>query len=77
MAAYDAGMAFEFDRSDILTGDSPVRLDPLIKAQDASNRSEIARLLDVPPWLIDLGVPRPRFARLRWKVRRVWPVTPR
>lgn len=31
-----------------------------------------ARIFDVPPWL--LGHPKPRFARMRWALRRVWPL---
>jgi len=34
---------------------------------------EVARAFDVPPWLIGL-CPRPRFARLRWALRRIWPL---
>lgn len=39
--------------------------------RDECNRQYIARALDVPPWLIGLS-PRPRFARLRWALRRWW-----
>lgn len=37
-------------------------------------KRDIARLYDVPPWLVDPDYPRPRFARLRWRLRRWWPV---
>lgn len=33
---------------------------------------DVARLFDVPPWVVGL-YPRPRLARLRWRLRRVWP----
>lgn len=33
---------------------------------------DIQRVYDVPPWLVT-NAPRPRFARLRWMFRRVWP----
>jgi hypothetical protein len=35
---------------------------------------DIARVLDVPPWLISERHRRPRFARLRWFLRRIWPL---
>jgi hypothetical protein len=35
---------------------------------------EIARMFDVPPWLVDPAARRPRFARLRWALRRWWPL---
>lgn len=31
---------------------------------------EVARTYDVPPWLIDPSIRHPRFARLRWLLRR-------
>lgn len=31
-----------------------------------------ARVFDVPPWIMS-SVPEPRFSRLRWKLRRVFP----
>ncbi len=34
----------------------------------------VARLYDVPPWVVSGGIPVPRFPRLRWMLRRVWPV---
>lgn len=34
-------------------------------------REEVARVFDVPPWL--LGGSCPRLARLRWRLRRVLP----
>jgi hypothetical protein len=36
-------------------------------------KEEIARMYDVPPWLTNPDRPRPRFARARWALRRVWP----
>lgn len=33
---------------------------------------QVARAFDVPPWV--LGARRPRFWRLRWALRRVWPI---
>lgn len=33
-----------------------------------------ARIFDVPPWMVDGNYPTPRFAGLRWKLRRIWPV---
>lgn len=35
---------------------------------------QVARAFDVPPWLISSEIPRPRFARLRWALRRFWKV---
>lgn len=34
--------------------------------------TQIARVLDVPPWACGFA-PRPRLARGRWLLRRVWP----
>lgn len=34
-----------------------------------SSADEVCRVFDVPPWLVGLA-PRPRFARLRWFLRR-------
>jgi hypothetical protein len=31
-----------------------------------------ARLYDVPPWIIS-DIPRPRFAKLRWRLRHIFP----
>lgn len=33
----------------------------------------VAQLYDVPPWLVGGGPPAPRFARLRWRLRRWFP----
>jgi hypothetical protein len=33
----------------------------------------IAKAYDVPPWLISGEHPAPRFASLRWRLRRVLP----
>jgi hypothetical protein len=33
----------------------------------------VAALYDVPPWLIG-DYRKPRFERLRWRLRRVWPI---
>lgn len=33
----------------------------------------IARIYDVPPWVVSSEYRRPRFARVRWMLRRVWP----
>jgi len=35
---------------------------------------DASELFDVPPWLISDTHPRPRMARLRWRLRRVWPL---
>lgn len=35
---------------------------------------KIARMFDVPPWLVVPGYPRPRFHRVRWALRRWWPL---
>lgn len=35
---------------------------------------DVARSYDVPPWLVDTGLRRPRFARVRWFLRRWWPL---
>ena len=44
--------------------------------EDPTERREaglqIARGFDVPPWLCVPDYPRPRFARLRWVLRRWW-----
>lgn len=45
-------------------------------AHDLARVGQIARAYDVPPWLIG-DYHRPRFARLRWALRRVWPVRPK
>jgi hypothetical protein len=41
------------------------------------NRDEIATLVfrayDVPPWVAGSSA-KPRFPRLRWALRRVWPI---
>lgn len=34
----------------------------------------IARLYDVPPWIVSGDYSAPRFPRLRWALRRIWPV---
>lgn len=36
-----------------------------------------ARAFDVPPWIVDPMWPVPRFPRLRWRLRRVWPLKER
>ena len=36
-------------------------------------RESIIRAFDVPPWMI-VRNPRPKFARLRWRLRRIWPL---
>lgn len=33
---------------------------------------EIARAYDVPPWVIG-ATPKPRLARVRWMLRRIFP----
>ena len=33
---------------------------------------KVARMFDVPPWIVGIR-PAPRFARLRWRLRRAWP----
>ena len=33
----------------------------------------VARAYDVPPWLVDPTMPRPRLWRARWRLRRIWP----
>jgi hypothetical protein len=42
--------------------------------KDRNRPHEIARLFDVPPWLVDGSYARPRFARLRWMLRRIWKI---
>ncbi len=37
------------------------------------NVSTIARIFDVPPWMVDPTRPIPRLARMRWMLRRVFP----
>jgi hypothetical protein len=37
------------------------------------DETTIARMFDVPPWLVQTGYPVPRFARARWRLRRIWP----
>lgn len=34
----------------------------------------VAWIYDVPPWLVDGRYPRPRFSRLRWRLRRIFPL---
>lgn len=34
--------------------------------------TDLARIYDVPPWLIDPNRKKPRFPRLRWALRRIW-----
>jgi hypothetical protein len=33
----------------------------------------ISKGLDVPPWLVDTELAVPRWRRLRWRLRRVYP----
>jgi hypothetical protein len=61
---------FEFDLSDVLKGDGPAGVSP----QRPIDRAEVARLFDVPLWVVDGSYKRPRFARLRWRLRRLWPL---
>lgn len=35
-------------------------------------KMDIAQVFDVPPWSTNAGE-KPRFARVRWALRRVWP----
>ena len=35
---------------------------------------EISAAFDVQPWFVSSDYPAPRFPRLRWKFRRVWPL---
>jgi hypothetical protein len=48
----------------IYSGDSEVT--------DAALRERIARWFDIPPWMVG-SRRRPRFARVRWALRRVCP----
>jgi hypothetical protein len=34
----------------------------------------VARLYNIPPWIVSGDYPAPRFPRLRWMLRRIWPV---
>ena len=38
---------------------------------------QVAVAFDVPPWLVNRNYPAPRFSRLRWKLRRIWPLKQR
>lgn len=38
---------------------------------------QIAKAFDVPPWIMNPAYPVPRFPRLRWALRRFWPVKER
>jgi hypothetical protein len=40
----------------------------------AFDARQAARLYDVPPWIVSGDYPAPRYPRLRWMLRRVWPV---
>jgi hypothetical protein len=40
-------------------------------------QQHVARTYDLPPWLLSSDYPRPRFSRLRWALRRVWPLPKR
>jgi hypothetical protein len=60
--------------------DVPIIMHPIDAAmmvrehEDAEHlRRHIAYIYDVPPWLLGLR-PVPRFPRLRWALRKVWPV---
>jgi hypothetical protein len=48
-------------------------------AAEAKRRFEIDWLahLYVPPWLLHPDYPAPRFPRLRWALRRIWPLRKR
>jgi hypothetical protein len=37
---------------------------------------DLALAFDLPPWLINGDYPRPRFPRLRWRLRKLWPLPP-
>lgn len=36
-----------------------------------------ARVYDLPPWLLTSNYPTPRFPRLRWALRHIWPLPKR
>jgi hypothetical protein len=40
-------------------------------------QQHVARVYDLPPWLLASDYPAPRFPRLRWRLRRVWPLRAR
>lgn len=48
-----------------------------VMAQERFKRDwqdKVCQLYDVPPWIVSGDHPTPRFPRLRWMLRRVWPV---
>lgn len=61
-----------FHAGDSTLGDGPHLL--LSVARERA-RAEIYNVFDIPPWLRPGGPARPRFARLRWALRRLWPIT--
>lgn len=50
------------------------RTPPLQESERELRPAKIARVFDVPPWLVDPDYPSPRFPRLRWMLRRFWPI---
>jgi hypothetical protein len=60
-----AAMGSQCDVLDPLTG--------IMHEPEPFGPREAARFYDVPPWLVATDLPPPSFARLRWRLRRVWP----
>ncbi len=46
---------------------------PDLTEQARFNIVSVARIYDLPPWIVDPKRPIPRFSRVRWMLRRVFP----
>jgi hypothetical protein len=68
------GHVFFARLEDIHSGDHHEPIPPdFAAAQQIISRADICHAFDVPPWIVGVAS-RPRFARLRWRLRRVWPL---